>query len=263
VSDKKYYWLKLKNDFFDRKDIKLIENMENGKDYIIFLLKLKLRSLEEEGFLRVSDTMPYNEKMLSTITNTDIDIVRTAMKVFIEFGLIEIMEDHTIFMKCIEKLIGSETSTAERMRKFRENRRLKALNEGQCNNVTPRLQNSYTEIEIDKEKEIEYKKEPQTVRVCTIKKRGGTCLTWCKQMVNRYCPEKDEDQCWKWLNEYRKWIAVYVVKKGFTTAEGVRGYMETKPFFPIFTNQLKDYMERDPGGMADKIRAYRNRPIER
>ena len=40
MADKKYYWLKLKKDFFKRHDIQIIENMPNGKDYVLFYLKL-------------------------------------------------------------------------------------------------------------------------------------------------------------------------------------------------------------------------------
>ena len=53
--EKRYYWLKLKQDFFDNDAIKIIESMENGKDYIILLLKMKLRALKSDGYLRVTE----------------------------------------------------------------------------------------------------------------------------------------------------------------------------------------------------------------
>ena len=49
------------------------------------------------------------------------------------------------------------------------------------------------------------------------------------------------------------------VEKGIVAVEGLGKYKKSKGYYPIFQNQLKDYMERDPGGMANKIRAYRNR----
>lgn len=49
--NKKFFWLKLKNDFFDRDEIKIIENQQNGKDYIIFYMKLLLKSVESDGKL--------------------------------------------------------------------------------------------------------------------------------------------------------------------------------------------------------------------
>ena len=144
MAAKKFYWLKLKRDFFKRHDIRIIEEMPNGKDYVLFYLKLLLESIDHEGSLRFSDTIPYTEQMLSVITNTNVDIVRSAMKLFIELGLIEIFDDQTIFMGEVEKMIGSESESAERMRRMRQNQK-PSLCDGD-------VQKSDTEIE--KEEEI-------------------------------------------------------------------------------------------------------------
>ena len=117
MADKKFYWLKLKRDFFKRHDIRIIEAMPNGKDYILFYLKLLLESIDHEGELRFSDAIPYNDQMLSVITNTNIDIVRSAMKLFVELKLVEIKSDETIYMEEVSKMIGSETKWAEYKRK--------------------------------------------------------------------------------------------------------------------------------------------------
>lgn len=122
MSEKKYYWLKLKRDFFKRHDIRIVEAMPNGKDYILFYLKLLLESIDHEGALKFSETIPYNEQMLSVITNTNIDVVRSAMRVFSELNMIDILDDKTIYMNECTKLIGSETSVAERVRKHRDNK---------------------------------------------------------------------------------------------------------------------------------------------
>ena len=144
---KKFYWLKLKRDFFKRHDIRIIEEMPNGKDYVLFYLKLLLESIDHEGSLRFSDTIPYNEQMLSVITNTNVDIVRSAMKLFTELNLIEIFDDQTIFMGEVEKMIGSESESAERMRRLRQKQR-PSLCDGD-------VQKS----DIEKEKEKEIKKD--------------------------------------------------------------------------------------------------------
>lgn len=114
--DKRYYWLKLKRDFFKRHDIRIIEAMPNGKDYILFYLKLLCESVDHEGNLRFSDQIPYSEEMLSTITNTNIDIVRSAIKIFTQLEMMEIMDDGTLYMSEVTKLIGSETYWAEKKR---------------------------------------------------------------------------------------------------------------------------------------------------
>lgn len=142
---KKFYWLKLKRDFFKRHDIRIIEEMQNGKDYVLFYLKLLLESIDHEGSLRFSDTIPYNEQMLSVITNTNVDIVRAAMKLFLELNLIEIFDDQTIYMGEVEKMIGSESESAERMRRLRQ-RQKPSLSDGN-------VQKSDIEKEIEDEKE--------------------------------------------------------------------------------------------------------------
>lgn len=151
ADNKKYYWLKLKRDFFKRHDIRIIESMPNGKDYILFYLKLLLESIDHEGELRFSDTIPYNEAMLATITDTNIDIVRAAMKLFLELNMIELFDDQTIFMSEVQKMIGSESKSAARVRKHRESQ--KAL---QCNSDVTK---SNIEIESEKEKEKELEKQ--------------------------------------------------------------------------------------------------------
>ena len=145
ADSKKFYWLKLKRDFFKRHDIRIIEEMQNGKDYVLFYLKLLLESIDHEGSLRFSDTIPYNEQMLSVITNTNVDIVRAAMKLFLELNLIEIFDDQTIYMGEVEKMIGSESESAERMRRLRQ-RQKPSLSDGN-------VQKSDIEKEIEEEKE--------------------------------------------------------------------------------------------------------------
>lgn len=145
--NKKYYWLKLKKDFFKRHDIQIIEAMPNGKDYILFYLKMLVESVDHDGYLRFNDTIPYDENMLATITNTNVDIVRSAMKAFVGLKMIEILEDKTIFMAEVEKMLGTETYWAAKKREQRI---------GQCPTNVQLMSNvSNQEIEKEIEKEID------------------------------------------------------------------------------------------------------------
>lgn len=141
------YWLKLKRDFFKRHDVKVVEKMENGKDYILFYLKLLCESLDHNGNLRFSDTIPYNEAMLSAITDVDIDKVRSAMKIFINLNLIEVLEDKTIFMREVEKMAGSET-------KWAEIKRLQRAELGQCPKPVQQLSKNVQQENRDKSIEL-------------------------------------------------------------------------------------------------------------
>lgn len=152
---KKYYWLKLHKDFFKRHDIKIVESMENGKDYILFYMKLLLESVDHDGYLRFSDTIPYNDKMLATITDTNIDIVRSAIKVFRELKLLEIMDDETIYLIQTKTMLGVETEWAERKRLYREKQQL--LEHQEDKNRTKKdnvLQEIEKELEIELEIDI-------------------------------------------------------------------------------------------------------------
>ena len=154
MSEQKYYWLKLKRDFFKRHDIRIIEAMDNGKDYILFYLKLLCESVDHNGNLRFSEQIPYNENMLATITNTNVDIVRSAIKVFAELNMIEVLDDGTYYMSEVERMIGSAANNdnANRQRRFRERQKQLALPE-RYESVTKN--NESKSIEIEKEKEIE------------------------------------------------------------------------------------------------------------
>ena len=123
MAAKKYYWLKLHKDFFKRHDIKIIESGPNGKDYILFYLKLLVESIDHDGRLRFSDTIPYDEKMLSVVTGTNVDVVRGAMEVFTELHMIDILDDKTIFMAESSKMLGCETKWAEKKREYNANKK--------------------------------------------------------------------------------------------------------------------------------------------
>ena len=153
MAEKKFYWLKLKRDFFKRHDIQIIEAMPNGKDYILFYLKLLCESVDHEGNLRFSEQIPYNEQMLSTITNTNVDIVRSAIKIFSQLDMMDVMDDGTYYMHEVRKMIGCETEWAKKKREYREKKK------GQIeDNVLP-LSDKSKSIEIEKEKEIDIEKD--------------------------------------------------------------------------------------------------------
>ena len=157
ADSKKFYWLKLKRDFFKRHDIRIIEEMPNGKDYVLFYLKLLLESIDHEGSLRFSDTIPYNEQMLSVVTNTNIDIVRSAMKLFTELNLMEVLDDATIYMAEVNTMIGSESWSAERVRRFRQKQQALLCNTDvtSCNEEIEKEEEIKKEIDTDIEIERE------------------------------------------------------------------------------------------------------------
>ena len=163
---KTYYWLKLKDGFFDDDTIAFIEEQENGIAYSNFYLKLSLKAIKTEGRLMrlVGNTMiPYDIKSIAKLTNVPVDTVAVAMRLFEQIGLVERLETGEIYISQINEMIGKETDKAALMRRKRAESKLLG------NNVTPALPDvtkplpeCYTEIEIrdrDKRLEIDIEKE--------------------------------------------------------------------------------------------------------
>ena len=147
MSEKQYYWLKLYDNFFDDDTMIFIEEQENGKEYLLFYLKLCLKSLKDDGKLIKyvgNSLIPYSDKALAKLTNTRIEIVTEAIKLFKRIGLITITDLEEIFMTQVEEMTGRETQAASRMRRHRVREKAKEENErnnvrtelqGECNNV--------------------------------------------------------------------------------------------------------------------------------
>ncbi len=162
---KRYYWLKLKEDFFDEDTIEWLEEQENGLEYSHFYLKLCLKSLRTNGELirSVGNVfIPYDAKKLSEITKTDIDTVKVAMDLFKKIGLIDILDGGIIKLNQLAELVGSETDKAAMMRRKRTADQNGNKIEQGSNNVTGMLPYIELEKDIDIETEVEVEKEKES-----------------------------------------------------------------------------------------------------
>lgn len=158
--NKKYYYLRLKDNFFDSDELKILESMKDGYLYSNILLKLYLRSLKNDGKLVVNDRIPYNAEMLASVTGHQIGTVKQALSIFKDLGLIDVLENGAIYMLDIQNFIGRGSSEADRKREYRqriESDRTNVLsNVQQISDKTP--PEIEIEIELEKEKELEINK---------------------------------------------------------------------------------------------------------
>ena len=159
--NRKYYYLKLKENYFDDDSIVLLESMQDGVLYSNILLKLYLKSLKHGGRLQLDEDIPYTAQMIATITRQQIGTVERALQIFLKLGLVEVLDSGTFYMSNIELLIGQSSTEAERKRAARlQNKALSALRTsgGHLSDIRP------PEIEIELEKEIKIKREIEKVR---------------------------------------------------------------------------------------------------
>ena len=223
--NKKFYWLKLKRDFFKRHDIRVIESMPNGKDYVLFYLKLMVERIDHEGALRFSETIPYNEDMLAVITNTNVDIVRSAMKLFESLELVEIFDDQTVYMREVERLTGSETKWAEKKRMYR------AKEDNVLALSPPSPPDVRQEKEIEKEKELEIEKET---------KGFSEAVTKTTKTVISYLNKKAGTN-YKASSEKTKTLVKARMQEGFTEAD----------FYTVIDNKVEEWGKPPRAGAKD------------
>ena len=126
---KRYFWLKLKEDWFSGTTEKYLKSLPAGDSLLITYLKIQLMSLKTEGFLKYERLLPSAEEEIAMLIDEPVNNVRLLINVLLKTGAIERLDDNSLYLLSLQNLIGSEGSSTDRVRRFRE--RQKAL---QCNN---------------------------------------------------------------------------------------------------------------------------------
>ena len=157
TENKRFYWIKLRENFFQQETIDWLMEQENGSAYIVLYLKMCLLTANTSGeLIRTigNMTIPYEPKKISQKTGFDIDTVNVALSLFKHLGLIEETQEGIPVMPEVKNMVGSESASAIRMRKCRkkEKEAKKALQSN--TNVTDKA--SQCDVEI-RDKSIEYR----------------------------------------------------------------------------------------------------------
>lgn len=161
VTGKRYYWLRLYDDFFTSKRIKKLRRMAGGDTYTIIYLKMQLTAMKNDGILKWTGLEDNIADELSLDLDESPDDIKVTLAFLLSCGLAETSDNVSYYFPYSVCNVGSEGSSAKRMRDFRQ--RQKALNSpetSQCDaGVTPSLQTSDGEKEIDKEIDKETDKD--------------------------------------------------------------------------------------------------------
>nr|DAS80582.1 MAG TPA: DnaD like replication protein [Caudoviricetes sp.] len=187
--NKKYYYLRLKDNFFDSDELKILESMKDGYLYSNILLKLYLRSLKNDAKLVVNDRIPYNAEMLASVTGHQIGTVKQALSIFKDLGLIDALENGAIYMLDIQNFIGKGSSEADRKREYRQ--RIETDRTNVQTNLRQISEKSPPEIEIELEKEIKIEKEIDSSASTTTKRKRFEKPTLSE--IEQYCIERNNN----------------------------------------------------------------------
>ena len=148
MGEKRYFWLKLYDDFFSSKRIKRLRSLAGGDTYTIIYLKMQLKALKTEGYLYFDGVMNDFAEELALDIDEKPDDVKVTIQYLISVGLLETNDGEQYKLPFLDKCIGSETASAQRVRDYRTNK--KAL---QCNaDVTEVKRVGSVEIEKSKSK---------------------------------------------------------------------------------------------------------------
>ena len=213
--NRKYFWLKLYNDFFTSKRIKKLRSLAGGDTYTIIYLKMQLKALKDDGYLYFDGVMEDFAEELALDIDESPDDVRITVQYLLRVGLMESSEDgKEYFLTYVPKCLGSETASTQRSRLSRA--RKKEQEALQCNtNATPMqlpATNCNTEIEIDKELEKDIEKEIEK-KVTPVKKKYGEFqkVTLTNEEYSKLINEYGEETTHKAI----EYLDSYITEKGY------------------------------------------------
>jgi predicted phage replisome organizer len=256
MSDKKYYWIKLKEDFFEEDVISWIEEQEKGVYYSNFYLKLCLKAMNSEGRLirKVGEMLiPYDVKTLSKITGVDQDTVIVAMELLKRTGLIEILENGEIYLTQLKNMIGSESKWAEKKRLQRAKGQSEdnvPLLSGQC----PTEKEKEKEKDKDKDKEKDKDKDKKKIKhkygnynhvLLTDNEKEKLLNELDEYKFNLVIEKLDEyieETGKKYKNHYltiKRWV-IEAVEKDLVKNISTKSISQTKKFIPATQKQCDD-----------------------
>lgn len=185
---KRYFWLKLHKDFFQRKEIKRLRKIAGGDTYTIIYLKMLLRSIMSDGKLYFDGLEDDFASELALDLDEKEENVQITIQYLLKSGLLEMCSDEEYYLPDTKDSTGCETAAANRMRKCRAKK-----DKLERNNVTPMLQSGYGEIEkeLEIEKEIKIEKEIDSSASTTTKRKRFEKPTLSE--IKEYCIERNNN----------------------------------------------------------------------
>lgn len=147
---KRYFWLKLKEDWFSGTTEKYLKSLPAGDSLLITYLKIQLISLKTEGFLKYERLLPSAEEEIAMLIDEPVNNVRLLINVLLKTGAIERLDDNSLYLLSLQSLIGSEGSSTDRVRRFRERQKALQSNNNQLQIEGEILSNSGRNVESSK-----------------------------------------------------------------------------------------------------------------
>lgn len=183
---RRYYWLKLKDDYLESPKIKKLRKIAGGDTYTIIYLKMQLLSVKTQGAIEYEGIEPSFVEELALKLNEDIDNVKITLSYLESQGLIEASEESTYLLPEALKSIGSETESASRMRALRTKKA------SLCDSSVTSCDTDI-DIDIEKDRDKEIEKDNRECGQAHERKRSATprFIKPTVEEVRAYCQERN------------------------------------------------------------------------
>lgn len=191
MANKKYYWLRLMSNFFNRREMKKLRKIAGGEIYTIIYLKMQLLSITNDGIIVFEKTEKDLSEQLSLELDESADDINMTLAFLQANGLIAEVSSDEILLIEVPSLIGKESASAERVRKHREQKKTeeKKLEALHCNTLVTKCN---TEIEIrdrDRVKDID-NKEKNSIKKESAGAHNKKFVKPTVEEVRTYCQER-------------------------------------------------------------------------
>ena len=156
---KRYYWLKLPDNFFRQKPIKKLRKIAGGDTFTIIYLKMLLVAMKQDGKLYFEGVEEDFATEIALDLDEDIENVKLTVAFLLRQGLMELGEDNEYTLTECGKMVGSESSSAERMRRLRDKSASQCDTDVTLSDVRVTRPLRLCDVEKEIEKEIEIDKD--------------------------------------------------------------------------------------------------------
>lgn len=196
---KKYYWLKLEQNYLTSPKIKKLRKIAGGDTYTIIYLKMQLLSIEKGGIIDYEGIEPTFEEELSLILDEEVDNVKVTLSFLASQGLIYSSDDNSFLLPEAADRIGTESESKARVQAYRE--RQKGLKSVTCNKNVTECNASVTESNTDIDIDIDIEKEKESNKPAKAGK--GTFDNIKKMIADSSLDDEVKEEAEKWL-EYKR-----------------------------------------------------------
>ena len=199
MSEKRYYWIKLKTDFFDLPEIDWLLSQKNGAEYIVLYQMLCLMTANNNGELSSKFgemIVPYDvDKIVRDTKYFDFDTVKVALELYKKLGLVYESENDMLKISKYEEMIRSESNWAVKKREYRQRKIIEDNKEKLL---------GHKEDNVRQEKDIDIRDRDKSIDIDKDKKESKKKKETLSSVIDSYTDNEELKDCLKEFVEMRK-----------------------------------------------------------